>query len=141
MDTTRIVELVRKHFPATQAVYLYGSRARGEERADSDLDLAVLLPPAGTGDDETAVAGALALEELRGALEVATGLVVDLVSLRAVSTVLQKEVVTGGLRVFAGDTRAAAEFEMLTLSYYQKLNEERREILEAFRKTGRAVPL
>lgn len=30
------------------------------------------------------------------------------------------------------DTRAPDEFEMRTLSYYQKLNEERREILEAF---------
>lgn len=30
------------------------------------------------------------------------------------------------------------EFEMLTLSLYQKLNEERKEILAAFRETGRA---
>lgn len=30
--------------PDVQAVYLFGSRARGQQRADSDLDLAVLLP-------------------------------------------------------------------------------------------------
>jgi len=29
-------------------------------------------------------------------------------------------------------------FEMLTLSFYQKLNEERRDILEQFYQTGRA---
>ncbi len=135
MDITRIVGLITKHLPATQAVYLYGSRARGEERADSDLDLAVLVPP-GAPDDTLSPLG-----ELRFELEDATGLVVDLVDLRRVPTVLQKEVVAGGRRLFAADERAADEFEMLTLSYYQKLNEERREILEAFRRTGRAVPL
>ena len=36
------------------------------------------------------------------------------------------------------DNDAVAEFEMLTLSYYQKLNEERQAILEAFHETGRA---
>jgi hypothetical protein len=31
-----------------------------------------------------------------------------------------------------------AEFEALTLSLYQKLNDERRDILAAFHATGRA---
>jgi hypothetical protein len=30
---------------------------------------------------------------------------------------------------------------MLVLSFYQKLNEERREILAAFAETGRAYPV
>lgn len=37
---------VTKYFkarPNVSAVYLYGSRARGDERQDSDIDLAVLL--------------------------------------------------------------------------------------------------
>jgi len=33
------------------------------------------------------------------------------------------------------------EFEMLTLSYYQKLNQERAGILEKFAKSGRACAL
>ena len=49
------------------------------------------------------------------------------------------EVVTTGRRIYTGDARAADEFEMLTLSLYQKLNDERRAILEQFWATGRAV--
>ncbi|MCZ7670644.1 MAG: hypothetical protein M5U34_27580 [Chloroflexi bacterium] len=44
-------------------------------------------------------------------------------------------------RIFCADEYAADEFEMLTLSYYQKLNEERREILAEFARTGRAYPV
>ena len=59
-------------------------------------------------------------------------------NLRAVSVVFRKEIVFTGERVYTGDEFAAEEFEMLTLSLYQKLNDERREILEEFRRTGRA---
>lgn len=39
-----IVETVKSAWPRTiQGVMLFGSRARGDERADSDIDLAVLL--------------------------------------------------------------------------------------------------
>ncbi len=38
----------------------------------------------------------------------------------------------------AADGDAAVEFEMLTLSFYQKLNEQRIAILESFEETGRA---
>jgi len=55
-----------------------------------------------------------------------------------VSIVLQKEVLATGDRVYTRDRRAAEEYEMLVLSLYGKLNEERREILEEFARTGRA---
>ena len=35
------------------------------------------------------------------------------------------------------DQYAVDEFEMLTLSFYQKLNEERKELLDDFWKTGK----
>lgn len=38
--------------PQAWAVYVYGSFARGEERTDSDLDLAVLLPTGSTIPDK-----------------------------------------------------------------------------------------
>ncbi|MCJ7817700.1 MAG: helix-hairpin-helix domain-containing protein [Candidatus Thorarchaeota archaeon] len=43
-----------------------------------------------------------------------------------------------GRLILSNDKRAVAEFEMLTLSYYQKLNEERSGILQEFYKTGKA---
>ena len=59
-------------------------------------------------------------------------------SARRVSTVFQKEIVATGRLLFCADENAVAEFEMLTLSFYQKLNEERKEILEEFERTGKA---
>ncbi|MDX8409203.1 MAG: hypothetical protein R8J84_04055 [Mariprofundales bacterium] len=62
---------------------------------------------------------------------------VDLINIRAVSTVMQKEIIMADRRIYCGDQYAADEFEMLTTSYYQKPNAERAEILENVRATGR----
>jgi predicted nucleotidyltransferase len=42
-DRRKIVEWAKRH-PVIERVYLYGSRARGEERSDSDIDLAIEMP-------------------------------------------------------------------------------------------------
>ncbi len=57
---------------------------------------------------------------------------------RLVSTVFQKEIIGSGRLIYAADPYAVDEFEMLVMSYYQKLNEERKDILESFYRTGRA---
>lgn len=124
---------IQHHYPATQAVYLFGSHGSAHEWPDSDIDIALLLPHA-----DAKQTGGLGMSDLRFALESELKKTVDLINLRRVSTVLQKEVVTTGQRIYTGDAYAAEEFEMLTLSFYQKLNEERREILAEFHKTGRA---
>ena len=54
------------------------------------------------------------------------------------STVFQKEIIADGRLIYCADRYAVDEFEMLVLSYYQKLNEERREIVDSFIETGRA---
>jgi hypothetical protein len=79
----------------------------------------------------------LILSEGRFALEEALHREVDLLNARQVSTVMQKEII-GGRLIYSPDHLAVDEFEMLVLSYYQKLNEERKDILESFRKTKRA---
>ncbi|MDZ7620723.1 MAG: nucleotidyltransferase domain-containing protein, partial [Patescibacteria group bacterium] len=58
---------------------------------------------------------------------------------RRVSTVLQKEVVMAERRIFCLDRYAAEEFEMLVLSFCQKLNEERAGILDEGLASGRFV--
>ena len=131
-----IVSTVMRAHPATQAVYLFGSAATGDVLPTSDVDLALLLPHA-----EAKAVGSLALTALRVDLEHLLGCEVDLFSLREASTVFQKEIVYKGRRLVSTDGYAVAEFEMLVLSYYQKLNEERKELLEAFLETGRAYPL
>ena len=129
-----LVNLVVEHFPDVQAVYLFGSCASGEERAESDLDLALLLPSGRAR--ELGVSG---LMELRFALERDVGRDVDLINLRRVPTVLQNEVIVGGRRLYCADQRAVEEFEMLVLSYYQKLNQERAAILDSIAREGRVL--
>lgn len=129
----QIVQTILTHTPQVQAVYLFGSHGTEDERPSSDVDIALLLPP-----EQAKAVGSLLLGELHMALAELLGKEVDLVNLRQVSTVFQKEIVMTGRQIYCADDYAAAEFEMLTLSYYQKLNEERREILAAFKESGRA---
>ena len=123
-----------KHYPETQAVYLFGTFGTDRQFPGSDVDIALLLPhqPAGT-------AGTLAMTDLRFELERLLKKDVDLINLRRVPTVLQKEIIAAGRRIYTADKYAADEFDMLTLSYYQKLNEERAEILEAIMASGRVI--
>jgi predicted nucleotidyltransferase len=133
MMNEQIIQTILNHTPQVQTVYLFGSYGTEDERPSSDVDIALLLP-----HEEAKAAGSLLLGELHLALAELLGKEVDLVNLRQVSTVFQKEIVMTGQQIFCTDAYAAAEFEMLTLSYYQKLNEERREILAAFKESGRA---
>ena len=70
---------------------------------------------------------------------------VDLINLRCVPTTLQKEVIAAERRIYPtgskhrDDEYAADKFEMLTLSYYQKLNQERAEIIKDALANGRFI--
>ena len=119
-----LIRIILQHYPATQAIYLFGSFAAGQDWPGSDVDIAILLPP-----EEAKKTGSLQMSDLRFDLETLLGKEVDLINLRQAPTVLRKEVVMADRRIFDRDRFAAEEFEMLTLSYYQKLNEERAEIL------------
>lgn len=127
------IDAILDSYPSVQAVYLFGSAADGSERPDSDIDIALLLPP-----EEAKAAGSLAFSDLRAELEERLGRRVDLVNLRTVSTVFQKEITCFGVRIFTAPGDETDIFEMLVLSFYGKLNEERAEILESFVSTGRA---
>lgn len=127
-----ITDLVKSRFPSVQGIYLFGSWGTEDEWPESDVDIALLLPP-----EEAGRIGTLYLTELHGQLEEQAKKSVDLINLREVDTVLQKEVVSADRRIYCADEQAVDEFEMLTISYYQKLNEERAEIIEEGLRSGR----
>jgi predicted nucleotidyltransferase len=136
IDTKAIVTRVRNAFPDVQAVYLFGSCAEGSFWPTSDVDIALLLP-----HEIAKRISSLYMTDVHAELERLLSRDVDLINLRQVSTVLQKEVIIKGQRLDCQDPLAADEFEMLVLSFYQKLNEERQGIMEEFRKTKRAYPV
>ena len=121
-----LVSLLRERIPGLLAVYLFGSGARGGLRADSDLDLAILLAQGldlSSGQRLDLVADLASL----------AGRTVDLSVLgKPGGTVLAKEAVTSGRRLWDDGTEAAAEFEMYALSAYARLREDRAPVEAAY---------
>lgn len=133
-ENNKIINTILAHHPATQAIYLFGTFGTDFHREDSDVDIAILLPPKEAKDTKR-----LPFSDLSYDLETLLEREADLINLRHVPTVLQKEVIAADRRIYCADNYAADEFEMLTLSYYQKLNEERAEIIKDALVTGRIV--
>ena len=110
-DRQRIFESVSAvlsaALPSALAVYVYGSVARGEDRPDSDLDVAILLPPKVQIPDKLA---------LMAGLSRATGREVDVVSLRDAGLDLVHNVLKDGqqLTVRRPDDVLAWEAEQMT---------------------------
>ena len=132
MDLGTVISIVSEYWPEVEAIYLFGSHAAGEAWPSSDLDLALLLPPAVARRERL-----IALHDARFELERASGGEVDLVNLREVPTVVQNEIIHHGRRIHEPDRYAAESFEMQVLSAYQKLNQERAGILEDGLRGGR----
>ena len=123
-----ILKLIRDNVPQTQGVYIYGSVARNQENASSDIDLAVLAANPLPGQ---------ARFELAQKIAQTAGRDVDLVDLRSVSTVFQFEILTGGERLAAFEPAACDHFETLVYTSYARLNEERKGILDDIQKRGK----
>ncbi len=132
MNENQIVKTVLKHYPEVEAVYLFGTSGTEDEWPDSDVDVALLFSPA-----KAPKTGSLLMSDLWNELEKLLKKDVDLINLRLVNTVFQKEIISADRRIYCADEYAADEFEMLALSYYQKLNEERADILKEALKSGR----
>jgi predicted nucleotidyltransferase len=123
----RVVSALRQALPDLMAVYAFGSRAQGTSTPDSDWDIAVLVP--GQVDPVT-------LWTLGGDLADVLGASVDLVDLRAASTVLQYQVITTGQRWWSRDSRTDL-YETVILSEKTALDEARAGLIEDILREGR----
>ncbi|MGH8628919.1 MAG: type VII toxin-antitoxin system MntA family adenylyltransferase antitoxin [Gammaproteobacteria bacterium] len=132
IEPNATIQPVLRHYPDTQAIYLFGSYGTEGEWPDSDVDIALLLPPG-----QARASRMLAMSPLWTELESLLEKPVDLINLREASTVFQKEIISVDRRIYTGDAYASDEFEMLVLSFYQKLSEERAEILAEGLRSGR----
>lgn len=131
MNFAPLIALVRDRLPGVWAVYGFGSRVRdggSGARVDSDLDLAVLV--AGYADP-------VALFDLAGDLSAMAGCPVDLLDLRAASTVMQSQILLSGKRLWAGDALQAGLFEGAMLSEKLYLDQKRSTLMQQVLERGR----
>ena len=122
----RMVRTLQSRLPGLLAVYGFGSRVQGTAKHDSDLDLAVLV--AGCAD-------VLLLWQLAGELADIAGCPVDLLDLRAASTVMQYQIITTGERWWARDSQAAL-LESAILSQKTALDTARAGLLADINERG-----
>jgi predicted nucleotidyltransferase len=87
MNQAAILEVLQSRMCGLLTIYAFGSQIQGSAHAQSDLDLAVL---------REGYAEPLALWSLSGAVADVAGVSVDLLDLRAASTVMQYQVITTG---------------------------------------------
>jgi len=124
LDKQKIITKILDVLPQTRAIYLFGSYVSGDNNIKSDVDIALLF-----SHIDAKEIGNMYLSKLHLELENMLNLDVDLVNIRSASTIMQNEITYNGIVIFSNDQYMVEEFEMLTLSLYQKLNEERKGIL------------
>ena len=129
MRKESLIALLQQNLPGLLAVYAFGSRIQNQGQSastDSDLDLAVLLE--GYGEPVT-------LFNLSGSLADIAGCPVDLLDLRAASTVMQYQILTLGTAWWRKDVRAGL-YEAAMLSEKMALDEARAGLIRDVTQRG-----
>ena len=126
MVTQAMIRRILEAAPRVIAIYAYGSQVRGGVHADSDLDLALLMPRREVIQPDVMI-------QLAGDLEAMAGLPVEVSVLDPeLQLVHCKEVVAHGVPMYVADADSLMVFEMQTLSSYARFCEDRRPVAEAY---------
>lgn len=126
MNSVAILEKLHQQIPKLLAVYVFGSRVRGDANRDSDLDLAVLVE---------GYADPIVLWNLANDLIDITKCPVDLLDLRAASTVMQNQIITSGECWWQKD-HSIGLFEAAVLSEKTELDSARAGLLSDIKTQG-----
>ncbi|MBO9542185.1 nucleotidyltransferase domain-containing protein [bacterium] len=122
-----LLQKVRAALPDAMALYAFGSRVHGTSGPESDLDLAVLVE---------SYADPVKLWELASELADLVSCEVDLLDMRAASTVMQYQILTTGNRLWAKDHRVGL-FESFVLSEKTALDQARAGLLADIEREGK----
>lgn len=126
MNREALILTLQARVPKLLTIYAFGSRIQGTAGPESDLDLAVLV---------AGYAEPLILFGLAGDLADVAGCAVDLLDLRAASTVMQYQIITTGQRWWAQDERAGL-FEAAVLSEKTALDTARAGLMSDIQQRG-----
>lgn len=116
------LEALRAALPDAWAIYVYGSFARGDETPDSDLDLAVLLPPGQRPD----------LISLSVDISTRLNREVDLVNLRRVGLDLIREILRDGRQLHVSRPEETLAWEGERMTDYTDFNPRRADLLNFY---------
>ncbi|MBX2884375.1 MAG: nucleotidyltransferase domain-containing protein [Granulosicoccus sp.] len=111
--TTTVCRVLSAETPMSSCAYLFGSHGRGDARADSDVDLAILFAE----DPPSTLSGAGFA--LQGRLEQSLGLSVDLVVLNRARPELVHSVLRDGQLLYDDDPSLRVAFEVKSRREYQ----------------------
>ncbi|AZN35071.1 type VII toxin-antitoxin system MntA family adenylyltransferase antitoxin [Iodobacter ciconiae] len=125
-DLNKLLAKLQSALPHLLAIYLFGSQAKGDAHAASDIDLAVLL--AGSAEATT-------LWNLAQELAMMLDKDVDLIDLRQASTVMQYQIISDGRCLWAADSQAKL-YESFILSEKTALDTARSGLLEDIDQRG-----
>jgi len=123
----RIRAAVLRLMPTVWAIYAHGSIVKDQERRDSDLDIALLLPPGERVADPLGLAASLAA---------VAGREVDIADLRQAGNFLCKEVLANGETLYVANPEQVLNWEAIAMSEYATHRERIRDLLDDFNKTG-----
>lgn len=123
-----VVNIISTEVSNLLALYAFGSRIQGTANAQSDLDLAVLVE---------GYADPMQLFELSNKLADQRGYEVDLLDMRAASTIMQYQILTTGERWWVKDPLPVGLFETMVLSEKTNLDEARVGLLADIQARGR----
>ena len=127
MNDAEAIRMIRDAIPDVVAVYRFGSTVEGGTHTASDVDLAFLAPRP---------VESVRRFDLQEGLAVALRHDIDLIDLRAASTVMRMRVVSCGVVLAVFDATEKERFETYTYASYARLNEERKSILEQVVREG-----
>ena len=127
MNRHAIVQTLQCKIPQLLAIYAFGSRIQGTANTQSDLDLAVLI---------SSYAEPLNLWSLASDLEDIANCPVDLLDLRAASTVMHYQIITTGERWWRKDIQASL-YETAILSEKTALDSARAGLLSDIQAQGK----
>jgi uncharacterized protein len=130
IETDKIVQIVTEQIPSAQAIYLFGSQATEMNSVGSDVDIAFFTP-------FECEAESVLIHQVKMQLEITLKKDVDFINLNQASTVLQFQITTTGTHLYVKDSSLVLQYETLVLSMYQRLQEERKDIIDEVISSGK----
>lgn len=124
-QTESIIALV-KDDARIAALYILGSAARGTMRADSDVDLAILL-------EAGRAPGSIERAELAGQIAYAIGRDVDIGLVSSQNLVYSRQALMTGRLLFSRDRYYTELMAASLLGLYDRFQGERKELMDAYR--------